>query len=374
MKNDRLYELISRKLAGEATPEEIEELREYFQKNPHDQYFNELISSYWNSLQHRTEEEEADSDEHFNHILQMADESLVNVPKINEQIDELAAFENNIRKKRKRRIVTSFAIAASFLIIIFLSWWFSSGKTNTVNSPAITQSEVVANKGIRSRIILPDSSTVYLNSDTKLNYPQKFSDNIREVYLDGEAFFDVKKDPSKPFIVHTAGIQVKVLGTTFNVKAYSTDKQIETSLITGSIEVSLKNRPTERYFVSPNEKLIIKNTWLLKDSVSKIKEKVSHPDITIDLNPLSPDPKDNTITETQWIENKLVFRDEPFPSVVKMMERWYNVPIEIEDDELLNINLTGTFKTETIEQALDALKFTKNFRYKTIGNTIKIYR
>lgn len=369
MRNDRIYELISRKLSGEVTGEELQELHEYFQKNPDDQYFDELITSYWNSP-HENQKDDTDSDEHFNHILQMADEA----PRMTDPQteDELIQFENSIRLRKKRSLIQGFAIAASFIAIIFLSWWFTSLKKDDATAQTLSrQSEIVANKGTRSRIILPDSSIVFLNADTKLNYPRQFNKNKREVYLDGEAFFNVKRDPTRPFIVHTSGIQVKVLGTTFNVKAYSADKSIETSLITGSIEVTVNKRPNEKITLSPNAKLVIKNLELVETSVEKKEEHVS-PDFAI--NPLKHDPKDNTIAETQWIENRLVFRDETFEEVARMMERWYNVIIEIEDEALKSTLLSGTFENETIEQALDALKYMKGFSYSTSGEKIQIYR
>lgn len=367
MNNDRLYELISRKLAGEATPAELEELHEYFQKNPHDQYFTELISSYWNSRQENDEQDEIDSDEHFNHILELAGTESEN-NSIQFEDPALAAFE---ARNKRRRINARLSIAASLLILLGLSWWFFSKQSNVIANP-VRQSEIVANKGFRSRITLPDSSVVILNSDTKLNYPQQFKENLREVYLDGEAYFEVKKNPSKPFIVHTSGMEVKVLGTSFNVKAYSADKLIETSLITGSIEVFVKNRPNEKIILSPHEKLIVKNykAPVTSQTTEGEKEIAVKPEIAI--NQLKPDPKDSTFIETQWVEDKLVFRDKSFEDVATMMERWYDVSIDINDDELKHTLLTGTFKNETIEQALDGLRFTKNFQFRKIGSVIKI--
>ena len=372
MDNDRLYELISRKLAGEATKEELNALNEHLRKNPHDQYFDELITSYWNSQQDEKEPDETDTDEHFNHILQIADEMPAAGPAGSHSETDLIEFENNIRIRRKKRFIRSLVIAATFVVLILSAWWFTSVKKQaTAGSLQASQSEIVANKGTRSRIILPDSSVVYLNAGTKLNYPHQFSKNKREVYLDGEAFFNVKKDPNKPFIVHTTGIQVKVLGTTFNVKAYSSDKLIETSLITGSIEITVNKRPDEKITLSPNAKLVIKNAGT-PEPLTERKEESAGPAFAI--NPLTPDPKDNTIVETQWVENRLVFRNETFDEVARLMERWYNVIIEIEDEELKNTLLSGTFEDETIEQALDALKYTKSFRYNTTGEKITIYK
>ena len=331
MENDRLYELISRKLAGEATPEEIDELREYFKKNPHDEYFNELITSYWNSRDDESEQNETDSDEHFNHILQMADESQPAEVSSSELDNELIEIENSTRISRNKIWIRRMSIAASILSIALLSAWYLFRDNKKSDTAPVKQSEVVADKGTRSKVVLPDNSVVYLNSGTKLNYPQKFSNNTREVYLDGEAFFEIKKDPNSPFIVHTSGMEVKVVGTSFNVKAYSGDKLIETSLLTGSIEVSVKNRPNEKIILSPNEKLVIKN-YDPPVAVNAEREINVKPEITI--NQLKPDAKDSTYFETQWVENKLVFRDKTFEEVAAMMERWYNIPIQINNDEL----------------------------------------
>ena len=369
MNNDRLYELISRKLSGQATNEELLELSEYFQKNPHDQYFDELINSYWKS-HHSTEDEEVDSDEHFNHILQMADEAST-AESQDIQLPDESFFDSENSFGRKRRLIKRLAWAAAFVLFAVSLWLLTSVNKNKDEELTERKSEIVANKGTRSRIVLPDSSIVYLNGDTKLNYPRQFSKNLREVYLDGEAFFDVKKDPNKPFIVHTSGIQVRVLGTTFNVKAYSADKLTETSLITGSIEVTVNKRPNEKIRLTPNAKLVIKN-FELPESISPKKSENIEPDFAI--NPLVPDPKNNSIVETQWVENKLVFRNESFEDVAKRMERWYNVAIEIDDEELKNMLLSGTFEDETIEQALDALKFTRSFRYNAGGEKVRIYR
>ena len=371
MKNDRLYELISRKLAGEATLEEIDELQEYFKKNPHDQYFNELITSYWNSQHDESEQNEANSDEHFNHILQLADGSQTAEIGSNEANTYLIEFENNFRISRKKIWIRRIMIAASFLTIVFLSAWFLFADSKKSNFNPAKLRELVANKGTRSRVVLPDSSVVFLNADTKLNYSLQFNNNIREVYLDGEAFFEVTKDPSKPFIVHTSGMEVKVVGTSFNVKAYSDDKLIETSLLTGSIEVSVKNRPNEKIILSPNEKLIIKN---YNSSVSTNTEKEISVKPEIAINQLKPDARDSAFVETQWVEDKLVFRDKTFEEVATMMERWYNITIQINNDELKITLLNGTFKDETIEQALDALKFTKNFQYIKNDEIIKIFK
>src|ERR1019366_6846207 len=105
---------------------------------------------------------------------------------------------------------------------------------------------------VKSKIVLSDGSVVTLNSETTLRYPAEFNGQTREVYLDGEAFFDVAKDHKHPFIVHAGKMNVRVLGTAFNIKSYANDATSETTLIRGAIEVTMSDRPSDRIILKPN--------------------------------------------------------------------------------------------------------------------------
>lgn len=357
MENDRFYLLISRRLSGEATSEELEELASFLRENPGRQYFADILANYWKSAAAGAPAPDADPDGHFRHILEMADDAPVTDPQ-----PAPGYF--------KRIWFTRISIAATLVVIAGTVAWFSLSKGKAPVVPGIPH-EFVAQKGSRSRISLPDGSTVLLNSATNLRFNGNFTEGPREVYLDGEAFFEVVKDPGRPFVVHTSGMQIKVLGTAFNVKAYSVDDLAEASLIHGSIEVSVKNRPNEKIILSPNEKLIVHQNETKDLPVATEEEKVK-PEIAI--NQLKPDPIDSGIVETKWTENKLVFRNESFSNVMEMLERWYDVSILVEGRDLESTLLNGTFTNETVEEALDALALTKSFRYRRDGNQITIYK
>ena len=109
-------------------------------------------------------------------------------------------------------------------------------------------------------MLLPDGSTVWLNAGSRLTYDSLYGTTLREVTLSGEAYFDVVKNPKKPFIIHTGKINIRVLGTVFNVKSYPEEQTIETSLIKGSIEVSFPSQPSKKIILKPNQKLIIDKT------------------------------------------------------------------------------------------------------------------
>ena len=114
-------------------------------------------------------------------------------------------------------------------------------------------------QGSRTHLTLPDGTMVWLNAGSRLSYGKNYNTATREVNLTGEAFFDVAHNTQKPFLIHTARIDVQVLGTSFNVKSYPTDRTTEATLIRGSIEVSIKDRPSEKIILRPDEKLVVAN-------------------------------------------------------------------------------------------------------------------
>ena len=156
-------------------------------------------------------------------------------------------------------------------------------------------------------------------------------------------------------------MNVKVLGTVFNVKAYPGDGVTEAALIRGSIEVTFPGRPDEKLILRPNDKIAV------TDKGDKIVEQKSarnqqeKPEIMVEK--LTYQPSDSTIIETSWVKNKLIFRRKPFSELAKDMERWFNVNIQIQDTSLSDKKFTGTFSNESITEALNYLSLTISFRY-----------
>lgn len=223
-------------------------------------------------------------------------------------------------------------------------------------------------------LTLGDGTVVLLNAGSSLRYPTAFSGKLRKVEIMGEGFFDVVKAANRPFIIHTAKMDVRVLGTRFNVKAYREDKTTETSLIMGSIEVSLKNNPGKKYLLKPNQKLILSNDQPVK--AAKIGVEGALPEIAgnrVAIMPLTYLAGTETNIESSWTKNLLSFEDEAFVDVARRMERWYNVSIEFKNRRWENKFLSGSFEKESLEQALKTLKYTTGFNYKIEDNKIAIY-
>jgi ferric-dicitrate binding protein FerR (iron transport regulator) len=273
---------------------------------------------------------------------------------------------------------TSYATVAVFIASVLLVYQVADKNSHkeiaSVKRPA---NEISINPGSKTRIELPDGSQVWINSGSKLTYDASFKGNTRDVKLDGEAYFDVVKDASHPFIVHTSGIDIKVLGTAFNVKAYKTEPVIEATLIHGSIEVINRNRPGEPgVMLKPHEKLIYNKYPVAdpRDQRADITIPTEPDSYSITIKPLNKNISDSDYPETAWVYNKLIFEEERFEDLALKMERWYNVKINIETEKLKNYKMSGSFVNETAEQAIKILQFLVPFRYSIKNNEIKIMK
>ena len=263
-------------------------------------------------------------------------------------------------------------LASALLFTIAGIFYSKPSGAETASSkakPADIASEISTRNGSKSQIVLPDGTKVSLNAGSKLTYDKTFGEKTRNVQLTGEAYFDVVHNAEKPFIIHTTAMEIKVLGTEFNVKSYPDENTTEASLIRGSIEVTLRDKRAEKIILKPNEKLVVSNDIAeeVTQTVAKPKKPV-HSTPLISLGHVNYFTLDSTILETSWVNNRLVFQDESFEQVATRMARWYGVEFEFEDTSIQNLRFTGNFRNETIDEALKAMRITADFRYKIMAD------
>lgn len=359
---ERLWQLVSKKLSDEATPEELTELEELLRLHPEMHYAIQHIQDLW-QLQPKPAPE---TEEAFRRHLEKMSAGGIDV---SSWTQDSASSTPPSPPTRKRPIAARYLAGLSFaaIIIVIIMVW-QNGQTAQVSPQNL--SEISTRNGSRTRINLPDGSVVWLNAGSKLVYDKNFNGRLREVSLSGEAYFDVAKNADKPFIIHAGKMDIKVLGTLFNVKSYPGEAHTEASLIHGSIEVMLKDRPSEKIILKPNEKIIVANEPELADVTKKASVR-NEPIVAI--RHLNYEPNDSTIIETSWVENKLIFQDEAFKEMAPRLERWYGVNIRFKNDKVQQLRFSGTFTRETIEQALAGLKITGGFNYSVSDSTILIY-
>ena len=245
-------------------------------------------------------------------------------------------------QSRWKLYLKHFQKVAAILIlpIMLLSVWLLFFQSEKERS---TKQEFVAAYGIRSTLILPDGSKVWLNSGSKLKYGEDFNQDHRTVYLTGEAFFNVTSNKTKPFDVVTERFTVRAVGTEFNVFAYD-GNEFETSLEKGSVQLFQSRQVGKEPLLEmkPGQR-----AWY-----DQGKMRMSEGDVT---------------RFSAWREGKLIFKNTPIQEAIPKLERWFNVDIELKDSELLNYRFTAIFKNETIQQALEMLSFSSPIQYKIVS-------
>ena len=191
-----------------------------------------------------------------------------------------------------------------------------------------------------SEFIFADGTRVWLNSGTTLRFPDNPQDSLREVFLEGEAYFDVSKIKKRPFIVHTGPMDIRVLGTAFNVQCYPDMDKSETTLVEGSLEI--QNHKQELLaMLKPGEQLKFSRSTLSR-SLSRV----------------------DTAPYKAWRDGKLIFRDKSLGEIAGSLERWYNVRIIFSDEKIKNYRFTGTIlKHKPFDQILQAIRLTTPIRY-----------
>lgn len=356
---DRLWVLVARKLAGEAGPEDLAELEDLLNKHPDESFAIDSLHQLWPV---QPTQDPVSAEESYRQLLRRMQQSGIDE---NVFADETAPMiQQETHRSGKRTFVWIFSLALLLLGAGFLFTRYSSTAGASAQSQAQTGAirEVSTRYGSRSKLVLPDGSKVFLNAGSKLTYDKSFDSQERIVRLSGEAYFDIVKNPSRPFIIQTASMNIRVIGTAFNVKCYPDEDLAEASLVRGSIEVMLHDR-SDKIILKPNEKLTLHaNRAEVSGKPVKTLSRAEAPPV-LSIGRMTQMPSDSSIVETSWIDNKLVFRSERFDDLAVKMERWYGVQIRFADESLREIRFTGIFERENISQALDALKLTANFSY-----------
>jgi len=261
----------------------------------------------------------------------------------NEKPATILTWSREIEKLRKinmairRRYRVALGIAASLLFLLALAT-VRTINTNHLFRKTITES--IAPLGQKSQLVLADGTRAFLNSGTVLRYDNHFGKRNRKIELVGEAYFEVSKNRKIPFIIHTSDIEIKVLGTKFNVTAYPNDPVIETYVTEGKVNVRDMNSEKSLILVAHQKASFLKEKKLLT---------------------LSEVHADNL---TSWKENILYFDNENFRNIIKKLERWYDVSISLEGKDSIDDRFTLTIKDESLREVLDLIRLTTPMHYK----------
>jgi ferric-dicitrate binding protein FerR (iron transport regulator) len=278
----------------------------------------------------------------------------------NESLNRLMKEINRLPKERGSVInFSSFWMRAASVIILAIAFaWIWQMISSTRKSPVqkVVYNEIIVPVGEKAQAVLSDGTHVWINSGSRFRYPVTFGQSSRDVSLEGEAYFDVKKRGRSEFTVSTHDVKVVVLGTAFNVKAYPEDKKTQTTVVRGLVRVESREKGINPVLIKPNQMAILKDSQ--PSEANKMKP----------LKSLNIENQVNTVVITSWKDQMLVFADETFEDIAIKMERWFNTKIRIEDNQLKQERYTGKFvHNETVYEVLEAIKLTTPITY-TVKN------
>jgi ferric-dicitrate binding protein FerR (iron transport regulator) len=269
-----------------------------------------------------------------------------------EEISHRIGFDREAAISRPVRqwYAMALKIAAMFLLPLFitLSAYFFL-KNKAMDSFLNRKYTVAMHNGDRGEVVLPDGTKVYLNSATTISYAPDFGKKTRTITLNGEALLHVAKDRSKPFLVETQTMTVKVLGTTFNVRAHDNDSTTETSLIEGAVNITTKENHPRTLSLKPNQKAVV-NIYQGKAFVEKT----------------------DLYAETAWRRGELIFRSSTFDEIVRQLETFYGVEIDLVGTGNRKEYFSGTFQEDNLGAALRILQQHYHFSYSIVGKKAKI--
>ena len=320
---DKIYykELIEKYFDGNITDAEIKELSDWIKNDRH-------LQNWW-------EEEFSKSDAGINPVLR---------DKLFARIKEQTQGKEETQGKEKPRTIRmnpwKWAAAIVFPICIAFFTYYLVDSSQTVGAPFI----VKADKGDKATIELPDGTNVVLNSASQLSYLNNFGENGRRVQLNGEAYFKVAHDEKRAFIVQVGDLEVKVLGTSFNVSAYEDAKDVTVVLLEGKVGVYAQKIS---HIMKPGDKIEYNK------ATHKITATQVHPTDYI-----------------EWTKGNMYFEKESLENIMKTLSRIYDVEIRFDSNKLPNEYFTGTIPGGGIQNALNILMLTSPFYYEMDGSVI----
>lgn len=315
---EKIEEILPRYCSGEATVEECRMVEKWIQQ----------------------------SEENYRIVRQMyAIDQVIGTAQMESKVDTEKAFVSVCGRMSKKSNVSLFTWLQRVAAILFVPLLITFAMQNLAPSRTdlAQMIEVKTNPGMTTTVDLPDGTKVYLNSESSLIYPSFFSEEKRNVQLKGEAFFEVRKDPARRFIVsgphHT---RIEVLGTSFNVEAFERDSFISTTLVEGKVRFNYPaNQETATVLMTPGQKLMY-NT--ISSQVRLLKT--------------------NGETETAWKDGKIIFQATPLPEALRMLEKRFHVSFVLSNARLRGEAFNGTFTSERLERILEIFKISSNIQWR----------
>jgi ferric-dicitrate binding protein FerR (iron transport regulator) len=354
-----LKELLRKYRENSCTAEELARLKRYFADRKYESYIKRYLQQDLENFAIQQQLSQPDFSSMFKNIQSRIDDSQIVLPSV---------------KKRRSPVLQILRIAAILIPSLILGGVVSYYLFNrTPVTQPISYNEIRTPFGAQSEVVLPDGSIVWLNAGSTLRYMNVFNEDNRDISLTGEGYFKVAKNAALPFNVKTGDLNIRAVGTEFNVKSYDDEGIIETTLVEGKIMISQNKKLRKSIYLEPNQKAVyVKNNRKLtiedlkavretKPEVLKLKKGIIYVAEKVDPVPI-----------VSWKEKRLILKGEELSNLLIKLERKYDVKFIFESESLKQFRFTGTLENETLTQVLDMIKLSAPIDYDLQGKTVII--
>lgn len=345
MINPQMWKLIQRYITDNCSPEERSRIEQWIDEDSRNRQLVHDLEQIW----------ELSPDEEFQVNVKDAWDQF----RIREIIQRRSVAEQKPPSVASGRMLTIFRAAAAILLVVFagfFSWQYLS-KQGTAEEKVVQEQmqDIETQNGEKAQVSFSDGTTVTLNTASSLRYPKQFNGSKREVYLTGEAYFEVVSNTDKSFVVHTNTADVEVLGTKFNIRAWEEETAVSVGVREGKVAVSSSDSTRKQ---DENRVLLTKGQFT---SVIKGKGVTGVQNVDVDKYLL-------------WLNGGMYFDSVPFKQVFLQIERRFNVQIAVKDKSILEVPFTSTFRDRELSKILRVLAASMKMEYRQEGNNIEFYK
>lgn len=350
MKDFSKRQLLVNYLLGLCTPGEIREVEHWLDKEPANISLLQKVAA-------EIEDKDLLSHADKKHIKSEIFKKIRERDLSSEKEKSLSKVTINSRSSgNKQKSGLWYKVAAMVLVIVtagMVGLYYADFNSSQSKSVTQLQQRTLSN-GQTATFRFGDGSVIKLNAGSTIRYPEKFSENKREIYLEGEGFFTINHDESRPFIVHAGNTTTRVLGTSFNVRAYAEEKNVQVAVAEGKVAVSREDKERESEDGGEETIFVEENQWVTYRSSEKLIEKGEG-----DIGEL-----------IAWKDRKLVFTDKSLDQISDRLERWYNIDIVLADSTLKQRRMSASFEEESITEVLGVIALALDLDYEKEGRKV----
>jgi ferric-dicitrate binding protein FerR (iron transport regulator) len=354
-----LKELLRKYKENSCTAEELARLKRYFADRKYESYIKRYLQQDLENYATQQQLSQPDFSSMFKNIQSRIDDSQIVPPSV---------------KKRRSPVLQILRIAAILIPSLILGGVASYYLFNRAPaSQPISYNEIRTPFGAQSEVVLPDGSKVWLNAGSTLRYMNVYNKDNRDIILTGEGYFKVAKNAALPFNVKTGDLNIRAVGTEFNVKSYDDEGIIETTLVEGKIMISQNKKLRKSIYLEPNQKAVYvkNNTKLTIEDLKAVRE--TKPEVLrLKKGIIYVAEKVDPVPIVSWKENRLILKGEELSNLLIKLERKYDVKFIFESESLKQFRFTGTLENETLTQVLDVIKLSAPIDYDLQGKTVII--